>query len=103
MAGWFFPKATRAPKYEKAISVAQGTAQPRDSSGRCSALISTKNVIAGIAMPPTAASSGTADSRGEASAPPGNVASNTSFVASAKKNTMPMSFTAKCNACVKCS
>ena len=43
----------------------------------------------GASIPPTAAASGNDACRGEASGPPGNVASNTSFAASAKKNTMP--------------
>ena len=50
-------------------------------------------------MPPTAASTGTAASRGDASDPPGRVASTISFVASAKKKTIPMSFTAKRREC----
>ena len=48
-------------------------------------------------MPPHAASSGTAASRGDASGPPGSIASTISFAASAKKKTMPMSLTMKWN------
>jgi hypothetical protein len=48
-------------------------------------------------MPPTAAASGEKARRGDASDPPGSVASNTSFAASAKKNTIPTSFTQKCS------
>ena len=44
-------------------------------------------------MPPTAATAGSAARRHVCSAPPGAVASTISFVASAKKNTMPMSLT----------
>ena len=50
-------------------------------------------------MPPAAASIGTAASRGDDNAPPGSVASTISFAASAKKNTIPTSLTAKCSAC----
>jgi hypothetical protein len=49
-------------------------------------------------MPPTAARTGVAAFRGDASAPPGSVASNTSFAASAKKKTIPMSLTANSRA-----
>jgi hypothetical protein len=54
-------------------------------------------------MPPTAASSGTAAWRGDASAPSGSSASKTSFAASPKKNTIPTSLTAKCSACATVS
>src|SRR5437762_2675104 len=46
-------------------------------------------------MPPTAAASGGSARRGGASGPPGNVASKTSLAASAKKKTIPTSFTQK--------
>src|SRR5688572_5367363 len=46
-------------------------------------------------MPPAAARSGTAASRGEASGPPAIIASEISFIARAKKKTIPMSLTAK--------
>ena len=48
-------------------------------------------------MPPTAAASGESARRGDANGPPGNVASNTSLAAIAKKNTIPTSFTQKCS------
>jgi hypothetical protein len=51
----------------------------------------------GPIMPPAAASNGTAASRGDCSGPPGRVLSTISFAASAKKKTMPISLTAKCN------
>ena len=71
------------------MSVAHGTAQPGISSGRPSAAarIATGDA-AGPIMPPAAARSGTAASRGDSSAPPGSVASTISFTASAKKNTI---------------
>jgi hypothetical protein len=52
-------------------------------------------ISAGPSIPPTAAASGIAARRGECSAPPGAVASVTSFAARAKKNAMPMSLTMK--------
>jgi hypothetical protein len=54
-------------------------------------------MTAGATMPPIAAASGENARRGDDSGPPGSVASNTSLAASAKKNTMPMSFTQKCS------
>jgi hypothetical protein len=58
---------------------------------------------AGTAIPPTAAASGDSARRGDASAPPGSVASKTSFAASAKKKTIPRSFTQKCSGCTTAS
>ena len=72
----------------------------RDSAGR-STIVSVTKISAGPSMPPTAAASGMAARRGECSAPPGAVASATSFAASAKKNAMPMSLTMKCRLCAK--
>src|SRR5436190_17412493 len=46
-------------------------------------------------MPPRAAKTGVAARRAELNAPPGAVASTTSFVASAKKKTIPTSLTRK--------
>ena len=78
------------------MSVAVGIAQPRSRFGRSNTMVSATKISAGPSMPPTAAASGMAARRGECSAPPGAVASTTSFVASAKKNAMPMSLTTKC-------
>ncbi len=51
-------------------------------------------------MPPTAASTGTAARRGDERDPPGSIASHTSFVARAKKNTIATSLTGKCTTAV---
>jgi hypothetical protein len=80
---------------EKAISVAHGIAQPRLNSAVPSVRASETKMSAGAAMPPTAAASGDTAVRGEASAPPGRVASKTSFAARAKKKAMPTSLTQK--------
>jgi len=77
------------------MSVAQGIAQPRCSSGAASAATAPVYISAGTSIPPAAANSGTAASRHDARAPPGWVASTISLVASAKKNTIAMSLTAK--------
>src|SRR5262245_29426997 len=52
-------------------------------------------------MPAAAPMSGTAACRGDASGPPSRVASTISLAASAKKNTIATSFTAKCTACAR--
>ena len=96
MAGCAAGKMSRAIIAEKAMSVAQGIAQPPTSSAGPLADTSATKISAGTAIPPTAAASGDTAWRGEASGPPGSVASNTSFAASAKKNTIPTSLAAKC-------
>ena len=60
-------------------------------------------MTAGASIPPTAAARGDMARRGDASAPPGSVASNTSFAASAKKNTIPISLAQKCSGPAMCS
>ena len=63
--------------------------------GRTSMPVSHRSA-AGIAIPPMAAASGDTARAGDARAPPGSVASNTSLAARAKKNTIPTSLTQKC-------
>jgi hypothetical protein len=89
MAGWPRRKISLATRYENAMSVAHGMAQPRISSPeRPIHQTITAYIDAGTAIPPTAARTGVAACLGSESGPPGRVASYTSFATRPKKNTI---------------